>query len=39
MYIDEIDSIDTADTAMWATPDSYNPDRPFPAIDHITIAI
>jgi hypothetical protein len=40
MYIDEIDTIDTAEPASaWATAGSYNPARPFPAIDHVTIAI
>jgi hypothetical protein len=40
MYIDEIDGIHSADPASaWATADSYNPTRPFPAIDHVTIAI
>ena len=40
MYIDEIDSIDTAEPASaWATAGSYNPGQPFPAIDHVTIAI
>jgi predicted DNA-binding transcriptional regulator YafY len=40
MYIDEIDNVDTADpAAMWVTARDYNPARPFPAIDHVTIAI
>ena len=40
MYIDEIDRIDTADPASpWQTAATYNPDRPFPNIDHVTIAI
>jgi predicted DNA-binding transcriptional regulator YafY len=40
IYIDEIDTINTADPAsVWATADNYNPTRPFPAIDHVTIAI
>jgi hypothetical protein len=40
MYIDEIEDIATPDhTSTWATADNYNPTRPFPAIDHVTIAI
>jgi hypothetical protein len=40
MYIDEIASIDTASPdSAWDSADSYNPARPFPAIDHVTIAI
>ncbi len=40
VYIDEIDSLDTtAPASPWVTADSYNPARPFPAIDHITVAI
>jgi hypothetical protein len=32
--------LNTADPAsVWATADNYNPTRPFPAIDHVTIAI
>jgi len=40
MNIDEIDRINTAGPAsQWVTANSYNPARPFPAIDHVTIAI
>jgi predicted DNA-binding transcriptional regulator YafY len=40
MYIDEIDSIDTTGPAnAWVTDRNYNPARPFPNIDHVTIAI
>jgi hypothetical protein len=40
MYIDEIDNVDAADPATtWATADNYNHTHPFPAIDHVTIAI
>jgi hypothetical protein len=40
MYIDEIDNTDTAGPASaWTTASSYNPARPVPAIDHVTIAI
>jgi predicted DNA-binding transcriptional regulator YafY len=40
MYIDEIDDVDTVDPAQpWATAENYNHTRPFPAIDHLTIAI
>ena len=40
MYIDEIENIGPADPgSAWATADNYNPTHPFPAIDHVTIAI
>jgi hypothetical protein len=40
MYIDEIETIEPADPAtVWVTARDYNPNRPFPAVDHITIAI
>jgi hypothetical protein len=40
MYIDEISHVAAADPASaWATADNYNPDHPFPAIDHVTIAV
>jgi hypothetical protein len=40
LYIDEIDHLDDADPASrWGTADNYNPTHPFPAIDHLTIAV
>ena len=40
MYIDQIDHIGAADPAStWQTADNYNPAHPFPAIDHVTIAV
>lgn len=40
IYIDEIDNIDTVEPASpWETASNYNPAQPFPAIDHVTIAI
>jgi hypothetical protein len=40
LYIDEINHVTAADpTGAWQTSDNYNPGRPFPAIDHVTIAI
>lgn len=40
MHIDEIEHVTPADpTSTWQTADNYNPTRPFPAIDHTTIAI
>ena len=39
-YIDQIEAIDTAGPdSPWVTASNYNPTRPFPAIDHVTIAI
>lgn len=39
MYIDEIDHIATDTTAPWQTADNYNPRRPFPAVDQVSVAI
>jgi hypothetical protein len=40
MCIDEIDQIDTASPdTTWGSANNYNPTRPSPAIDHLTIAI
>jgi hypothetical protein len=40
MYIDEITHVAATDPAStWQTANNYNPDHPFPAIDHVTIAI
>jgi hypothetical protein len=39
MYIDEIDRIDPARDTTWASATNYNPTKPFPAIDHVTIAV
>jgi hypothetical protein len=40
MYIDEIDNVAAADPATpWGTADNYNQSHPFPAIDHVTIAV
>jgi hypothetical protein len=40
MFIDEIDRVtDAALTTPWQTADNYNHDRPFNAIDHVTIAV
>jgi predicted DNA-binding transcriptional regulator YafY len=40
MYLDQIDHITLAHpTHQWQTADTYNPDHPFPNIDHLTIAI
>jgi hypothetical protein len=40
MYLDEIEHVAAANPARkWATTDTYNPARPFPAIDHVTLAI
>lgn len=40
LFIDDIDHIEAADPAEpWGTADNYNPARPFPAIDDVTIAI
>ena len=38
MYLDEIDHL-ANDTAPWQTPASYNPHRPFNAIDQLAAAI
>lgn len=40
LHIDEIDHVAGADPASpWQSADSYNPARPFPAIDTISVAI
>ncbi len=40
MHVDEIDDLTPADPASpWKTADNYNPSRPFPAIDIITVAV
>jgi predicted DNA-binding transcriptional regulator YafY len=40
MYLDQINDITPADpTHRWQTADNYNPDHPFPNIDHLAIAI
>lgn len=40
MFIDEVDQVQPADPASaWRTADNYNHTHPFPAIDHLTIAI
>ena len=40
MYLDQIDHIGPADsTHNWQTADTYNPEHPFPNIDHLAIAI
>jgi hypothetical protein len=40
MHLDEITHLSPADpTSPWQTADNYNPSRPFPAIDTVTIAI
>lgn len=40
MHIDEIDHVaPTSPTHQWQSADNYNPTRPFPAIDEITVAI
>jgi hypothetical protein len=40
MHVDQIDDLIAADpTSTWETADNFNPERPFPAIDHTTIAI
>ncbi len=39
MYIDQIDHLTTETTIPWQTADNYNPARPFPAIDNLTISV
>jgi hypothetical protein len=40
MHVDQIDDLIAADpTSTWETANNYNPARPFPAIDHTTLAI
>jgi hypothetical protein len=39
MYIDEIDHVAADTTAGWQTTRNYNPQRPFPAIDHVILAV
>jgi hypothetical protein len=40
LFVDEIDHVAAADKAStWGTADNYNHTHPFPAIDHLTIAI
>jgi hypothetical protein len=40
LHIDQIDDLTPADpTSTWETANNYNPARPFPNIDHTTIAI
>jgi hypothetical protein len=39
LYLDEIDHLATDHTACWDTPDNYNPQRPFNAIDQLAVAI
>jgi hypothetical protein len=39
MYLDEIEHAAADPATKWATAETYNPNRPFPAIDHVAIAI
>ncbi|MBA3268739.1 MAG: hypothetical protein H0T70_10855 [Acidimicrobiia bacterium] len=39
LYLDEIDHLVTDHTAAWHTPDNYNPQHPFNAIDELSAAI
>jgi len=39
MYIDEIDHVEADTTAPWQTTGNYNPNRPFPAIDRVILAV
>ncbi len=40
LYVDEIDHVDIADgDAVWGSADNYQPGRPFPAADQVTLAV
>jgi hypothetical protein len=39
MFVDEIDDVVTDPTTSWQSADNYNCSRPFPAIDHVVVAI
>lgn len=39
MHVDDIERVRPAPTDPWQSAENYNPARPFPAIDELTIAI
>jgi len=38
-FVDEVDDVVTDPTPSWQSADNYNCSRPFPAIDHVVVAI
>lgn len=39
MYIDQIDHVTADTTIAWQSADNYNPSRPFPAVDNLSVAV